>query len=103
MQFKSLLVASFMGVGAVAANNGSDIAPSVQGRISQLDLGFKQTDVMLNKLKHNIGGITANVRSRVSRHSIFNGFPLVTGNQIANYTCLGHCRRLQRGRCPRGD
>ncbi|CAI7582365.1 unnamed protein product [Penicillium pancosmium] len=59
MQFKSLLVTSLMAIGAVAANNGSDIAPSVQGRIAQLDLGFKQTDVMLNKLKHNIGGITA--------------------------------------------
>ncbi|KAJ5397378.1 hypothetical protein N7509_005491 [Penicillium cosmopolitanum] len=59
MQFKSLLVTSLMAISAVAANNGSDIAPSVQGRIAQLDLGFKQTDVMLNKLKNNIGGITA--------------------------------------------
>jgi hypothetical protein len=62
MQFKSLLVTSLMAIGAVAANNGSDIAPSVQGRIAQLDIGFKQTDVMLNKLKNNIGGITADVR-----------------------------------------
>lgn len=64
MQFKSLLVASLMAVGAVAAkSNDTDIAPSVQGRISQLDLGFKQTDVMLTKLKNNIGGVTSSVRS----------------------------------------
>lgn len=70
MQFKSLLVASLMAVGAVAAkNNGTDIAPSVQGRISQLDLGFKQTDVMLTKLKNNIGGVTSGVRSSFS-HAI---------------------------------
>lgn len=83
-----------MAISAVAANNGSDIAPSVQGRIAQLDLGFKQTDVMLNKLKNNIGGITADVRPRDSRV-----LPLAQ-RQITNSTCSGHRCRLQRGRCP---
>lgn len=62
MQFKNLLIASALAIGATATNNGSDIAPSVQGRISQLDLGFKQTDLLLNKLKNNIGGTKSAVR-----------------------------------------
>ncbi|OQE31395.1 hypothetical protein PENSTE_c001G09630 [Penicillium steckii] len=56
MHFKNLLIASALAIGATAANNGSDIAPSVQSRISQLDLGFKQTDLLLSKLKNNVGG-----------------------------------------------
>jgi hypothetical protein len=86
MQFKSLLVASLMAIGAVA-NNGTDIAPSVQGRIAQLDLGFKQTDVMLNKLKHNIGGVTANECSQVLQPTRTSTYvPTGTGTQIPSAT-----------------
>ncbi|KAJ5098701.1 hypothetical protein N7532_005702 [Penicillium argentinense] len=59
MQFKNLLIAFVLTIGA-AANNASDIAPTVQRRISQLDLGFKQTDVLLSQLTHNTGDATAN-------------------------------------------
>lgn len=76
MQFKSLLFASVLALGA-AANNASDIAPTVQRRIAQLDLGFKQTDVLLNQLKHNTGGVTANVR--YSRYSARSQSPISLG------------------------
>lgn len=42
MQFKNILIASCLALGASAtATNATDIAPSVQNRFAQIDLGYQ--------------------------------------------------------------
>ncbi|KAJ5322431.1 hypothetical protein N7452_010720 [Penicillium brevicompactum] len=63
MQFKTLLFASGLILGASATSagnatqNATDIAPAVQARLAQIDLGYQKTYLLLNHL----GDHTANV------------------------------------------
>ncbi|KAJ5354229.1 hypothetical protein N7541_006793 [Penicillium brevicompactum] len=63
MQFKTLLLASGLILGASATpagnatQNATDIAPAVQARFAQIDLGYQKTYLLLNHL----GDHTANV------------------------------------------
>ncbi|KAJ5653806.1 hypothetical protein N7490_000809 [Penicillium lividum] len=55
MQFKNVLIASCLALGAAATTNATDIAPAVQNRLAQIDLGYQQTYLLLNHLDDNTG------------------------------------------------
>ncbi|KAJ6006078.1 hypothetical protein N7451_004022 [Penicillium sp. IBT 35674x] len=60
MQFKNILVASCLALGAsAAATNATDIAPSVQNRFAQIDLGYQQTYLLLNYLDDGTNNTSA--------------------------------------------
>ncbi|KAJ5317934.1 hypothetical protein PENANT_c004G03252 [Penicillium antarcticum] len=64
MQFKNIALATCMALSAsVAASgvseNATDIAPSVQKRLVQLDLGYKKTGLYLNALVDDAGNLTS--------------------------------------------
>ncbi|KAJ5635961.1 uncharacterized protein N7484_009274 [Penicillium longicatenatum] len=60
MQFKNILVASCLALGAsAAATNATDIAPSVQNRFAQIDLGYQQTYLLLNHLDDGTNNTSA--------------------------------------------
>ncbi|KAJ5107274.1 hypothetical protein N7456_003949 [Penicillium angulare] len=62
MQLKNILFVSALALGASAAptsSNATDIAPSVQNRFAQIDLGYQQTYLLLNHLADNTNKTTA--------------------------------------------
>lgn len=62
MQFKNILVASCLALGVSAtATNATDIAPSVQNRFAQIDLGYQQTYLLLNHLDDGTNNTSADV------------------------------------------
>jgi hypothetical protein len=66
MQFKNIALAACMALStSVAASgvsqNATDIAPSVQKRLVQLDLGYKKTGLYLNALVDDAGNLTSSV------------------------------------------
>ncbi|CAG8413610.1 unnamed protein product [Penicillium salamii] len=64
MQFKTLFFASFLAIGASATSagnathNATDIAPAVQARFAQIDLGYQKTYLLLNHLGDNTANVT---------------------------------------------
>ncbi|CAG8403136.1 unnamed protein product [Penicillium salamii] len=70
MQFKTLFFASFLAIGASATSagnathNATDIAPAVQARFAQIDLGYQKTYLLLNHLGDNTANVTTDVRRR---------------------------------------
>lgn len=61
-----ILLASILAIGASAypgsnAGNATDIAPALQARIAQLDLGYQRTTLLLNHLKDDSTDVTAEV------------------------------------------
>lgn len=65
MQFRNLFLAACVAATASAAGNGTsnstDIAPSVQNRLVQLEIGYLKTNLMLDQVANNIGDTTIDV------------------------------------------
>ncbi|KAJ5775252.1 uncharacterized protein N7511_000263 [Penicillium nucicola] len=61
MQFKNIALATCMALSAsvAASENATDIAPSIQTRLVQLDLGYQKTGLFLNALVNNAGNLTS--------------------------------------------
>ena len=87
MQFKTLLLASGLILGASATSagnatqNATDIAPAVQARLAQIDLGYQKTYLLLNHL----GDHTANVTTDVSNTGPICSYIVCS---ISNLHCL---------------
>jgi hypothetical protein len=63
MQFKNvtLAVALTLTTSVFGAASASDLAIGLQNNIAGLDIGQKQTTLLLNHLAHHVPGVTADV------------------------------------------
>jgi hypothetical protein len=62
MQLKNLLVAACMALPALAGStNSTDIAPKLQTRLAQIDIGYKTTFLKLNRAVNGRGNTTIDV------------------------------------------
>ena len=77
MQFKNIILAAalILGTAVFAATRASDLAIGLQNNIVGLDIGQKQTTLLLDHLNHHTVAVTAEVRKdqapyfeRISRH-----------------------------------
>jgi hypothetical protein len=70
MQIKdvTLTLALALTTSVFAATSASDLAIGLQNNIAGLDIGQKQTTLLLNHLSHHVAGVTAGVRKlRIKR------------------------------------
>lgn len=69
MQFNNIIlaVALTLTTSVFAATSASDLAIGLQNNIAGLDIGQKQTTLLLNHLTHHAAGITADVRQFLTR------------------------------------
>jgi hypothetical protein len=65
MQFKNVIltVALTLTTSVFAATSASDLAIGLQNNIAGLDIGQKQTTLLLNHLAHHTAGVTADVHN----------------------------------------
>jgi hypothetical protein len=63
MQFKNIILAAVLALttSVLAATSASDLAIGLQNNIAGLDIGQKQTTLLLNHLSHASAGVTADV------------------------------------------
>ena len=61
MQLKNFLVAACMALPALADSNSTDIAPKLQTRLAQIDIGYKTTYLSLNQAVSGNGNATIDV------------------------------------------
>lgn len=64
MQFKNIILAVTLTLttSVFAATSVSDLAIGLQNNIAGLDIGQKQTTLLLNHLSHHVASVTADVR-----------------------------------------
>jgi hypothetical protein len=64
MQFKNIILAAALTLGTslFAVTSASSLAIGLQNNIAGLDIGQKQTTLLLNHLNHHTGAVTADVR-----------------------------------------
>ena len=64
MQLTNFLVAACMALPALAeSTNNTDIAPKLQTRLAQIDIGYKTTYLSLNQAVSGNGNATIDVRA----------------------------------------
>ncbi|KAJ5802750.1 uncharacterized protein N7503_005200 [Penicillium pulvis] len=94
MQFKNILVASCLALGASAtATNATDIAPSVQNRFAQIDLGYQQTYLLLNHLDDGTNDTSADVSDQLTQRQTFIACDVVSAY---NATAYGEAKDLSK-------
>lgn len=91
MQLKNFLVAACMALPALAeSTNSTDIAPKLQTRLAQIDIGYKTTYLSLNQAVSGNGNATIDVRLCSPPTSL---------DINSDTFLLGRCFRLQQHCC----
>lgn len=69
MQFKNIILVAALTLttSVFAATSDSELAIGLQNNIAGLDIGQKQTTLLLNHLSHSFASVTADVRELQTR------------------------------------